>query len=188
MKNLFIICLIAFLGSCKQNDVVVPTEFTVGEFGTITGLAVNALNLPRRDMALSIHAVKYTVCKPLVYDLKITHKTANSSAIVEKLGLSKLPFGKIGRFAIESNASSNCDTIVSSTFSVSDGGDVLSGIYFPLKKANNYVQIESFNTNTGEVTGTFDVTYREVTANTLAKSFYSDTIHFEKARFKLKVQ
>jgi hypothetical protein len=189
MKNLFfLLCLISFALSCRKKEPTTPANFITGELGTITGLTANGLSLPRKDMTLEIKAIKSNICNPLLYDIEIRHKTPNSNAFVESFGFSKLPYGKTGKFPlIHPTAAMDCDTVVSSSFLMLDGGDVVIGIYIPQEKTNNYVQIESFDKNTGEVTGTFDIIYKQESSNALARSIYPGNIHFEKARFKLKV-
>ncbi len=67
-----------------------------------------------------------------------------------------------------------------------EDGDVVAGIYNPLAGADNTVTINSYDVNSGDVSGTFDITFVKRELSAYLFPYYTDTIRFSGGTFKTK--
>ena len=71
-------------------------------------------------------------------------------------------------------------------FLAASDGDVLVGVYKTLLSVENSVTITSYNTSTGDVEGTFDITFVKDFLSPGYYTNYPDTVRFSGGTFKTK--
>ena len=181
MKNLiFIFGLLLFFFGCKKKDMT-PTYI----YGDISSFYANGRLTPREGFDLKIRAVmNIDRCKEPYYGLIVDH-TAKFDTLREKISVHELSLNRLGKIPLlYKPIGTFCDSISTARFYMSGGdGDVQIGIYVISKKAESFVNIESYDTKTKEVKGTFDITFVAEGTSVRTRAIYPDTIRFSGAKF-----
>jgi hypothetical protein len=177
MKNLiFFYGLLLLLGCKKKHER--PT------YGQISAFYVNGKSLPRDGYELSVLASQTGTknCSTPHYAISSNHNAKNGF-LQEQIYISGLPHNKIGKIPLTYRPPHNsCDSIPTAVFLMSEV-DLTIGEYVLLRSADSFINIESYNTQTKEVKGTFDVTFVENGTSTVSRGIYPDTIRFDRAKF-----
>jgi hypothetical protein len=101
----------------------------------------------------------------------------------QKLHLRKIPEIP-GKSKIVSNTDFRCDEkdpVYAVLYMVMQDGDVLGDIYSPADGFDNYLNIEMYNSKTGEIKGTFQMTM--VKTRDGGETVLPDTLRFTNGRF-----
>ena len=185
MKNLFFALLLLFIFevSCKKKTVE-PL------YGTISSLQFDGKPMQRPGTNLQIlgYLSTGTSCNLPNYGIQVSLRSFNDT-LVEKISISYLKIGKLGVIPLYGTPQTNCDTIPSVYFTFVKGRDLLVADYSPMKKSDNYVNVQSFDDKTKEVKGKFKLTLINNSYTQYPKNFgYRDTIVFESGDFTVRLQ
>ncbi len=189
MKNIILIYGLLLLFSCKKKEVAPTTTRPID--GQIGSFYANGGLMPREGFDLVIWALdnKRKDCPLPKYDLVVYHHAKNDS-LREQINISGIPYNKTGNIPIQyTDYNYNpCDNITTATFAISGSdGDVLIGNYVTLKKSNSFINIETYDANTKEIKGTFDITFVADGTSERTRAIYPDTIRFDKAKFTVRI-
>jgi hypothetical protein len=179
-KLIFVYGLLLFLGCKKKN--VGPS------YGQVSTFYANGKLIPRNGLELSVLALGSGIknCSTPHYVIAFNHNAKNDS-LQEKIYISGLPYNKTGKIPLTYRPPhSDCDSIPTAAFFMSEV-DVTIGNYVLLRKSDSFINVESYNAQTKEVKGTFDVTFVEDGTSIKSRNIYPDTIRFNGAKFTAKI-
>jgi hypothetical protein len=175
-----LIYAIGILQGCKKQVDDGYGAFGTNTKGEISGLAFgDDKQLPRAGMTLSITARKYKDCDKSLYEIQILHDSLG--LLTDHITFLELPIGKTGKFSIKydpNTVANYCDGDIKCIFGVVNGGDVVVGSYFIDNSATNYINIETYNTQTNELSGTFDVTFYARGTSEQSRQYYGNRVRF----------
>ncbi len=180
MKNILFIlfALSLIIISCrKKGDEPI--------FGQISSLSFDGKQIIRPNMTLQILGYDGTSrCNIQQYSIAIKINSPNND-ISEKIGILDIPMSKTGIIKVNRDTSINsCDTLTFASYHMTEGGDVTVATFIPLRNADNFINIQSFNAKTKEAKGKFKLTLVNTDYSQYPKQFgYRDTIVFESGDF-----
>jgi len=167
---------------CKKKDVG-PV------YGEVSTFYANGRLTPREGFDLTIRAVTDKVkCMESYYAFILTHNAKNDS-LREEIHIYGLSFNKTGKIPLTYRFPDNsCDSIPTASFSMTGSdGDVTIAYYLVSKKSASYINIDSYEINTKEVKGTFDITFVADGTSARTRAIYPDTIRFTGAKFTTRI-
>lgn len=140
---------------------------------------------PRAGFNLNVFASELNkVCPKPHYAIVVEHYAKNDS-LWEKIYIGGLSPNKVGKFPLlyrNGGLGSPCDSVPEASFELSRE-DLGIAAYVVLNKSDSYINIESFNTSTKEVKGTFDITFVANGTSAESRKIYPDTVRFNGAKF-----
>ena len=179
MKKFIFFYILLMLFGCKKKETGLL-------YGEISPFYVNQQLMPRAAFNLNVFAMELNkVCPKPHYAIVVEHYAKNDS-LWEKIDIGGLSPNKTGKFPLlyRNGAFGNaCDSVPNASFVLSYQ-DVVIALYVVLNKSDSYINIESFNTSTKEVKGTFDITFVANGTSEESRMIYPDTIRFSGAKFK----
>ena len=188
MKSTIFFLIIIFLFSLSCKKVPIKNVYN----GTVKGLLFNNKSwpVPADWTAVSTGGIVPISknCFAEVGYISVISLTSDGS-IREGIGMSGLPL-KTGKFNM---IDAIVDTITACPtkpdvviYLYAADGDVAAGIYYPLAVADNSITINSYDTNSGDVSGTFDITFVKKELTAYLFPYYTDTVRFSGGMFKAK--
>ena len=184
MKNILFISLVLFLlaSSCKKKTIE-PL------FGTISSMSFDGKPMQRAGTRLKIRGIDETSrCKNPEYGILISLHSINDT-LVEQLSVGSIPMSKTGIIKLSKRELPDCDGIPEVGFGMMRQFDMVVAGFSPMKNADNYINIHSFDTKTKEVKGNLKVTLVNDFYGDYHKAFgYRDTIVFESGDFTVRLQ
>ena len=185
MKNIYykiILVLILFV-SCKKS----PLDKLYS--GNISGLLLN--NNPLQSQSDWTYEAKGYVGAPhlsCITNLGAVdiQSFTKDKFLRENIALFGLPL-QTGKVVFTGKEDDEChyvpDAII---FLAAEEGDALVGTYAPLHSVENSVTITSYNSSSGDVSGTFDITFIKRDLSPYYYSNYTDTVRFSGGQFKTR--
>jgi hypothetical protein len=156
--------------------------------GTINGLLINnnSWPVPKNWKSTADGAISPSGpgCQGGLGLLSIRSLTSENF-IRESIAMSGLPL-KTGKFVVTSDTSKCFTSPGASLFLSASDGDVLVGDYMPLSSAENSITIQSYNAASGDVSGSFDITFVKIDLASGYYTNYTDTVRFKGGQFHTK--
>ena len=185
MKNFWykIIFILVLIAGCKKS----PLDKLY--YGTITGLLLNNKPWPRQSdwiyEADGYIGAPHLSCTNSLGAVDI-HSYTKDKFLRENIALFGLPL-QTGKVVFTGKEDDEChyvpDAII---FLAAEEGDALVGTYAPLHSVENSVTITSYNSSSGDVSGTFDITFIKRDLSPGYYSNYTDTVRFSGGQFKTR--
>lgn len=189
MKTLLYYLIIGiFLSlSCKKD----PLDYIYS--GTIIGLHLNNNNwpIPQNWKSVAFGGISPSTvnCKGGLGFITIQSSTPENFGreLISMFGL-PLKTGKVivTEFIVTDTTSKCIMSPGANIYLDAEDGDILVGTYTPLPSAENSVTIISYNANSGDVSGTFDITFVKKDLVSFVYPYYTDTIRFNGGQFHTK--
>ncbi len=196
MKNFFKAILIFTLitVSCKKEIInpPVPDYKYTGYPGDITGLLFNGQpwTIPSYWYTQTFGSVDLPdmSCNMISGSIHVNSFT-NRKENRESIGIASIPM-KIGKFIFPAEADialpSCSPVLIASIFLHEADGDAIAGIYTRLPNVESSVTISSYDTISGDVRGTFDITFFKHYKTPGYYNNYPDTVRFSGGQFHTK--
>ena len=196
MKNFFIPMFIfaLIIVSCKKEiiNTQVPDYQYTGYPGDITGLLFNGqpwtLPLNWHTQTFGLVHLPDTSCNKLFGSIHVESFTG-SKENRESIGISSIPV-KRGKFIFPTEADITLPTcspvLIAAIFLFEADGDAIAGIYTRLPNVESSVTISSYDTISGDVRGTFDITFLKHYKTPGYYNNYPDTVRFNGGQFHTK--
>ena len=162
MKWTFIALLLAgLLPSCKDDDQIDLPSHLFMDNGDVTVLMNGEDISSGFTVRVAARVGSSTSCFPGKLNLETIYSISDNVQR-KAFGVHNIPL-QVGHYTISRIETGNqvCDSnilIASFATSVSDG-DVQGDYYLPTENEDNFVSVASYNETTGEVTGTFQITF-----------------------------
>ncbi len=188
MKNflMFVFFISIFIFSCKKDS----TNYALNGYpGEITGLMFNdtAWVLPKGWYAQALGFVHYAdpTCNINYGVIRIKSFTQDSYER-ELIGMAGIPF-KTGKFIMTGIDTVACTTVPNASLALEAAdGDAIAGLYDRLRSVESSITVASYDSISGDVKGTFDITFVKNTKNPDYYKNYSDTVRFNGGQFHTK--
>lgn len=191
-KAMLIFSLIS--SSCKKEiiNISVPDYKYTGYPGDITGLLLNGQpwTIPSdwHTQTFGLVHLPDTSCNILFGSVRVKSFT-NNKEDRESIGIGSIPM-KEGKFIFPAAADITLPTcspvIITAIFLHEADGDAIAGIYTRLPNVESSVTISSYDTISGDVRGTFDITFFKHYKTPGYYDNYPDTVRFNGGTFHTK--
>jgi hypothetical protein len=180
MKNIYLAILFLIVLGCREKKVE-PV------LGTISSLQFDGKPIQRVGTRLEISAFDITSrCNISQYAIQLSLISHNDT-LVETLYIGDIPKSKTGIITL-TKASGTCDSLPDVGFTMDRYSSFLVAAYEPLKKFDNYINIQSFDTKINEVKGRFKLTLVNDSYSQYPKQFgYRDTIVLDGGEFTVRL-
>lgn len=185
MKHLILLAFItAIFNSCDflKNDVS-PKDASFGSLqGKLNGEVLAKL-FPLKYQAVKATIEPFNECKdPIQISVRLYSSKNDVKAILTLNNLKTIP----GKFVVNNNSDvCNPNNEVRARFLTIIGGDVLGKTYQVLNTPDNFFELESYNEETKEVIGKFNITL--VLKSDATDPFFSDTLRLTEGRIHTRI-
>ncbi len=183
MKKI-ILCLFLFLFVQCHKEEVVPLYYKY-IYGEVSGIKLNGIAWPDHlDWKTRVSGQKTiptSNCNVSLGLIRIETLT-NENYLREQFGIGQIPL-KVGKYLLTDNdIRKDCDTLPGAGLTLSEG-DAGVGDYLRLQSVESSITVTSYDSISGDVRGTFDVTFIKMNKASEFYKNYTDTVRFNGGQF-----